>query len=94
MLNIAYAHASVVLVIFVIICYKISKLIDTHYTVWRRWFFAYPINEYLDKEELQKFYQNSCIIIEGRGCCTVCIRRLDYFKFKLAIKYCSNLTAL
>ena len=54
MLNIAYTHASVVLVIFVIICYKISNLIDTHDTVWRRWFFAYPINEYLEKEESYK----------------------------------------
>ena len=32
MLNIAFTHASVVLVIFIIICFEISNLIDTHYT--------------------------------------------------------------
>ena len=49
MLNIAYTHASVVLVIFIIICYKISNLIDTHYTVGCVICISNKV-KYLDKE--------------------------------------------
>ena len=59
-LVIAYTHIQVQFQLFYIVtCYKISNLIDTHYAVWcHAVLFSYISNyvEYLDKKES---YENS-----------------------------------
>ena len=63
-LGVAYTHASVLILFFIIICYKISNLIGTYHTVGRRWlcYLHFLSNKiFLQGTESQKFYQRSYI---------------------------------
>ena len=65
MLILAYSYASAVLVFFyIVVCCKISKLIDTIIQDDVSGCVICTLNkfEYLDKEELQKFYQRSYMV--------------------------------
>ena len=65
MLNIAYTHASVVLVIFHY--YMLQNKQSNTYSLYGMTsvvvLFAYPIKSNISTRELHKFYQRSCIII-------------------------------